>query len=396
MFLPLFLFAAAMHAQSIHGLWHATVLNPAGDPVAFQLQLENGPNGLQGTLVNGSDTNSSTSASFDGSTLQLHFDYWDATLLARLDKGKLSGAFTRTYRKTTLARPFSAHREAPPLPAVQPATNLQGDWLLNTEDAKGKKDVYQAVLRQHGTRMNATLLHVTGDSGAMTGIINGDTVTLSRFDGIRATLLKLKAKPDGTLVGTMNSTDTARAHRLTANDAAAFDPGAFTRVRNPEKPLHLSFPDLTGKTVSLADPQYQGKVVLVTIMGSWCPNCHDETPFLNELYDRYRAQGLEIIAIGFEYTGETVRDLRQLKIFADKFKVRYPILYAGATEDAEKKLPQLENFGAYPTTILIGRDGLVKKVHTGFDGPATGERFTQLKHETVESIEHLLNTGSGK
>lgn len=382
--------ATGAFAQSIEGLWHATVLNPSGEAVAFQLEITGSTKRLQASLRNGPDRNDSTSASFAGGRLRVDFDYWDATLEAVLKGGRFTGEIKRTYRKTTLTRAFAAQQKPFTTAKAKPVVNVQGDWLVRTEDPKGKKDVYQAVLKQHGNRVEGTLLNVTGDSGAMTGSMDGDVLTLSRFDGIRATLLRLKWNADGTFSGKMNSTDTATAQRLTAKHAEAFDPGAFTRVREPAIPLKMSFPDLEGKVVSLEDERYRGKVVLITIMGSWCPNCHDETPVLSELYERYAKRGFEVIAVAFEYTGDAPRDIRQLKVFVDKFKVKYPVLYAGATEDAVSKLSQLENFGAYPTTLLIGTDGLVKKVHAGFDGPATGERFTALKHEMTELIEALL------
>jgi hypothetical protein len=113
---------------------------------------------------------------------------------------------------------------------------------------------------------------------------------------------------------------------------------------------------------------------------------------MQDFYNRYKAEGLEVVALAFEYTGDASRDLEQLKIFDKRHNLSYPILLAGSTEEGEinRKLPQLVNFGAYPTTIFIGRDGLVKRIHTGFEGRATGERFTKLKAEYEELIRELL------
>ena len=141
------------------------------------------------------------------------------------------------------------------------------------------------------------------------------------------------------------------------------------------------------------DERFRDKVIIVSITGSWCPNCYDEAPFLQELSDRYRARGLEVVALGFEYTGDVARDREQLRIFGRRLGLKYPILLAGTTDegDLQRKLPQLENFGAYPTTIFIGRDGLVKNIHAGFEGRATGARFTRLKTEIEEMVKELLS-----
>jgi thiol-disulfide isomerase/thioredoxin len=161
------------------------------------------------------------------------------------------------------------------------------------------------------------------------------------------------------------------------------DAATYTRMKNPTEPFRLPIPGWQDKL--------KGKAVLVSIMGSWCPNCHEEMPLLLELYNRYRGQGFEIISLGFEYTGEKERDERMLRLFVDKYKVPWPVLYAGSTEDAPTILGQLENFGAYPTSIYIGRDGLVKAVHAGFDGPSTGARHEQLKQHIREQVNKLVN-----
>jgi thiol-disulfide isomerase/thioredoxin len=127
-------------------------------------------------------------------------------------------------------------------------------------------------------------------------------------------------------------------------------------------------------------------------MGTWCPNCHDEEPLLVELYNRYHNDGLEIVSLSYEYTDDAARNARQIEIFRKKYDVPYPILIAGTTDDVQKTLPQLVNFGAFPTTIFIGRDGRVSKIHAGYTGPATGERFPQVQKELDQIVRDLVKT----
>ncbi|MCI0665133.1 MAG: TlpA family protein disulfide reductase, partial [Acidobacteria bacterium] len=151
--------------------------------------------------------------------------------------------------------------------------------------------------------------------------------------------------------------------------------------------------DLEGHLVASTDERFKNKVVVVSLTGSWCPNCHEESPVLQEYYNKYRDQGLEVVGVGFEYTGDTARDREQLKIFTRRHGITYPMLLAGSTENGEieRKMPQLVNSGIYPTTIFIGRDGLVRRIHTGFEGKATGERYTKLKIEYENLIKELLD-----
>jgi thiol-disulfide isomerase/thioredoxin len=234
----------------------------------------------------------------------------------------------------------------------------------------------------------------------MTGSFENNQLILNRFDGINCRVLKATLTPRGTLEGfvDLGLFDPKRkivAERLTDGNKASVanlpDPRNYTRMKNPTEPFRFSFPDPDGKTVSSTDERFKNKVVIVTITGSWCPNCYDEAPVLQEFYDRYRDRGLEVVALSFEYTGDAARDAKQVKAFASHLGVKYPVLYAGATDDAGKNLSQLENFGAYPTAIYIGRDGLVKHIHAGFEGKATGERFIRLKSEMQTLIEDLLN-----
>ncbi|MBI3684123.1 MAG: redoxin domain-containing protein [Acidobacteria bacterium] len=382
------LLAFFLAAHEIAGLWHAAVLNSAGEPVAFQLELSRKGNHWQGALINGPDRNLSTAGTFDGKALRLEFNYWDGVLEATLDQGRLEGVFTRTYQKTKLVRKFRAQREPVYVPGKPAGASVQGEWILEVHDTR--RSVWRAQFRQNGNRLEGTLIPVTGDSGVLTGYIEENTLTLSRFDGIRATLLKARVTSQGTLDGKLNSTSPLTGRRAGQAAIAPPDAAAYTRMRNSQEPLRFAFEDLDGWIISSADPRFHNKVLIVTITGSWCPNCHDEAPLLKELYERYRRLGLEIVAIGFEYTGDAGRDKRQLRLFAQKHAISYPVLYAGSTDEAAAKLPQLENFGAYPTTIFIGRDGRVRAIHAGFDGPATGERHLQLKREMHQLVGRLL------
>jgi thiol-disulfide isomerase/thioredoxin len=91
-------------------------------------------------------------------------------------------------------------------------------------------------------------------------------------------------------------------------------------VRNPDQPFKFSFPDINGRLVSSDDPEFKGKVYLAIITGTWCPNCHDETPYLVRLYEKYHSHGLEIVTLDFEEP-EQQKDLSRAKAFIKKYNV---------------------------------------------------------------------------
>ncbi len=389
MLLRVLALCATAHAQSVTGVWHAAVKLPNGDLAGFQLQLEQRGNAWSGALVNGPDREQSSSGTFDGQKLRLVFNHWDGVLEADFDGTKFTGVYTRTWRKEIRKREFLAQRQPLLTPKLPPAVDVSGEWTLEVTDA-GKRSIWKAQFAQKGSRLEGTLLPVSGDSGLLSGFVEGRSLRVSRFDGIRSTLLAASVGTDGALTGMMDGSATVRGRRAKETSEKPPEATAYTRMKNPSERFQFSFPDLNGNRLSAADPRFQGKVVLINIMGSWCPNCHEEIPLLKELWAKFHDKGLEIISLAFEYTGEAERDIRQLKLFQARYQPPYPILYAGATEDIEKTLPQLENFGAYPTNIYIGRDGKVKLLHAGFDGPSTGARHARLKREITELVGKLV------
>jgi thiol-disulfide isomerase/thioredoxin len=386
------------------GLWRGTIRNNSGEEVVFTLEVKREGDGIVGALVNGDDRTVSTSGSFEGDTLKLRYDFYDAEMTAVIVGDELGGGFTRQWRKQTLARKLRAERvvgtdaASSQSNSSNQSTDINGEWVMRVGE-EPKVSFWRAAFKQQGSRAKGTIIPVSGDWGEMTGSFENNQLTLNRFDGINCRVFKATVTPQGALEGFVDFGlfDPKRkvvAERLTAENKSSVaslpDPANYTRMKNPAEPFRFSFPDPDGKTISSTDERFKNKVVIVTITGSWCPNCYDEAPVLQEFYDRYRDQGLEVVALLFEYTGDAARDTKQVRAFAKRLGVTYPTLYAGGLEDAENKLSQLVNFGAYPTAIYIGRDGLVKHIHAGFEGKATGERFTRLKAEMEKLIGDLL------
>jgi thiol-disulfide isomerase/thioredoxin len=144
--------------------------------------------------------------------------------------------------------------------------------------------------------------------------------------------------------------------------------------------------------VSLSDPRFQGKVVIVTLAGSWCPNCHDEAAFLAQLYREHREKGLEVVSLMFEHFGDFAQAADATRRFRKSTGIDYVTLIAGTSDkdEAAKALPQLTGVFAFPTTIWVDRAGVVRRIHAGFSGPATGAHYTDLTSEFTEFTLGLL------
>ena len=185
-----------------------------------------------------------------------------------------------------------------------------------------------------------------------------------------------------------------------SSDAAVADPntlaGSLTKVKDPQAPFRFSGVDQSGKTINQDSPEFKGKPVIVDIFGTWCPNCHDEAPLLEQLYRKYRTQGLVIVGLAYEYVDDTARDLRQIGIYREKYGLTFPLLLAGTTDQGqiEKTLPQLVSFGAYPTAVFLDRNGRVHAIHAGFAGPSTGEKYQEVQQHMDELTREIVGASN--
>jgi thiol-disulfide isomerase/thioredoxin len=173
------------------------------------------------------------------------------------------------------------------------------------------------------------------------------------------------------------------------------DEFSLTRLKDTANAtLYFRFPDMNQHMVSLSDPIYKNKVVILQILGSWCPNCMDETRFLSAYYIQNKSRGVEIIGMAYERTTSYENAKKLLQPFILRFHVTYPILATGVSVNdsnrTEKTLPEIQEIVGFPTTIFIDKKGIVRKIYTGFNGPGTGDHYEVYKKEFNELVNSLL------
>lgn len=170
------------------------------------------------------------------------------------------------------------------------------------------------------------------------------------------------------------------------------DPDSLTTLKPGAGKLNFSFKNLEGKTVSLSDERFQHKVVIVQVMGSWCPNCMDETAYMAKEYEKYHEQGLEVIALAFERTPGFNKAVSLVTKAKNRYGAKYEFLITGKTgaAQASEVFPMLTKVAAFPTTIYLDKKGNIRKVYTGYYGPATGEYHTRYKEQTENFLQKLL------
>lgn len=314
--------------------------------------------------------------------------FFESQLRAAFTPEGLNGTWYKHLASNYQQMPFSATFNMPFRFRAEknPVADISGRWAVSFLNRGGQAEFSVGEFAQKGKMISGTFLTPTGDYRFLEGVVDGDSVKLSCFDGGHAFLFTGRISDDTTLSGGWYYSGVTGKQQWTGRkDAGAHLPDEFslTKMKPGASKLDFTFKDIDGNNVSLSDQRFRNKVVIVQIMGSWCPNCMDETGFLSRFYDEYKSKGVEIIGLAYERSTDFQRSQQSIRRFKNRFDVKYPLLITGVTVGdslrTEKTLPQLEMIEGFPTTIFIGRTGMVEKIHTGFNGPGTGAHYDEEK-----------------
>ncbi|HET7202433.1 MAG TPA: TlpA disulfide reductase family protein [Steroidobacteraceae bacterium] len=380
------------------GSYRAVLGVPGGKELPFGLDVAREETGPVLYLINGEERVRVTEVDTRPGQLTARMPGYETTLTATISGGQLAGVVRLVHAEGRLLElPFEATLGETwrfhPKPLSDNA-DMAGRWDVTFSDARGRRVHGVAELAQRFEQVTGTVVMPADDQRYLAGEVRDEELRLSRFDGGAAVLYEAKLDSKGNLVGEA-WTDRDGRQRFVAkrNPDADVDAGAIaTQLRNPEAGFDFAFRDLDGRTVASSDPQFRGKVMLVTLAGSWCPNSHDEAALLAKLDRKYRQRGLAVVSLMFEQHAEFERAVAAIRRFRAAYDIDYPTLVAGRMEKslASTALPQLDAVRAYPTALFIDRTGRVRKIHTGFAGPATGVRHELLVQGFEQTIEALL------
>lgn len=318
-------------------------------------------------------------------------------------EGYLAGRFTDStlsgnYIKESLDRavPFYAKAGKQDRFRVQNETrrDISGVWETYFNPETDDPDMAKGIFKQRGNRVTGTYRTPIGDYRYLEGVMDGDSLKLSTFDGAHAFLFVAQVT-DSSMQGAFYSGNHSKElFTSRRNDAFELpDPNELTYLKKGYDRMEFTFPDESGNIISLSDPQFQNKVVLIQIMGTWCPNCLDESRFLSEYLGTRNYEDLAVVALAFEYATTEEKAFKGIRRLKERLGINYPILLAqvgtSSKSKANEKLPMLNHVLSYPTTIYIDKRGAVRNIHTGFNGPATGEPYEEFKVE-FDSIIQVL------
>ncbi len=334
--------------------------------------------------------------SISGDTISAKMPVFNTEFITTIDeKGNLNGFWYDYSRLDDYKIPFTAtiNTEERFEATNKPTYSLSDNWEVHF--SPNKDDEYPAIgeFTQINEKITGSFLTETGDYRYLEGIVDGDKLKLSTFDGSHAFYFEAKINDNTTLDGWFYS-GKHWSEKWTAKRNTNFqlrDADSLTYLKEGYDKLAFTFPNLYEHSVSLTDEKYKGKVVIVQIFGSWCPNCMDETRYLVELYNKHHTDGLEIIGLGYERSADFEIAKKSILRMKDNLSVPYDLLVAGTSRktQATETLPMLNAVMSFPTAIYIDRKGEIRKIHTGFSGPGTSVYANFIKENTA-FVEDLL------
>lgn len=381
------------------GSWRAVLQSPGGE-LPFGLELNHKSDSSYAVYaINGEERLPLDDAVVNGDSIRISMDIFDAVITAHIADEKLNGQYTKYDPDTITQMPFQAehgedYRFNKNPKQAKSVYAISGKWTV-TFSAEGEQYPAVGVFKQDGNEVTGTFLTTTGDYRYLAGSLSNDSLFLSCFDGNHAFLFKARVGNNGKQMdGDFWSGSSGYEQWSAVKDdkASLPDANSLTFLKEGYDKLSFSFPDPAGKIVSLDDPAYKGKVVIVQLLGTWCPNCMDETNFLAPWYKQNKGRGVEVIGLAYEKSPELAISGPKIDRMKKRLGVAYKVLLAGTNdkEEATKTLPMLNQVLAFPTTIFIDKKGNVHRIHTGFSGPGTGKYYQEFVEEFNAFVDQLI------
>lgn len=366
-------------------------------PFNFEVKKKTGDE-LVLTAINGDRRDDFNVKYITPDSLLVTLNTFEAGLFAKIENdGSLTGVHKSLVPGAGRVIPFTAnagqsYRFVEPGKEIKPAANITGKWLIKIKSDKAAADRV-AVFEQKGNKLNGIILSITGDSRELQGDVQGDEFVLSGFTGSGPSYVKGKIIDGKSIEGAIGAgANPIRFSGIKDDKAALADAYALTFLKPGYDKLDFTFPDLNGKQVSLSDEKYKGKVVIIELLGTWCPNCIDQVQFMAPWYKENKHLGVEAIGLAFEAKDDYEFAKRTLTKLKNRYDIQYDLLFAGKADKdvVAQKLVALKEFLAFPTTIIVGRDGKVKEIHTGFSGKGTGQFYDDYVKKWNEDLAKLV------
>lgn len=380
------------------GMWTGAITIQENKQIPFRLFLDLNFTAPSGYFLNGTEQTSIPEIRFHGDSLSFIFSEYGAAMRGIWDGKKWRGKFFR-YRADTSWNEFTSTPKniikQNNTSSISTESPLVGKYQVYISSADGIDSTTTANFWMKNDSIFGTFIAPDGDYGLLTGTQVGSKATLTRFTGWQAFIMELERHGTNWNGSLYARSGKPMAFRLVPQSVLSSElkPEYITTMKNPKAPFTFYGIASTGKVVSSNNGSFRNKALLVDIMGTWCHNCMDAAPLLQQIYSEFGKDGLEVIGLAFEISDNSEVAKKNFALFQTRFGITYPLLFCGNTNDANIELKlrsQLNNFYAYPTAIFMDKNGIVKKIHVGFHGPCTVEEYQRQVQEYYKIVKQIV------
>lgn len=380
------------------GIWQAKMIRKDSNAIVFNFQWQKINKKPVVYIINGAERIKVDKIAFTKEdSLFIQMPVFESQFRVKLlTKTKLEGIWIKSGARQNQVMPFTAtaNTSARFSTNSKPKANISGKWAMKFST---ENNPAIGIFQQKGAVVNGSIVTPTGDYRYLSGVVNGDTLQLSTFDGSHAFSFSAIINSPTTISNGVFYSGAFGKETYTAvkNDTATLPNTTAMYLKDvADSKLRFAFKNLDGKTVSIEDEAFKNKVVIVQLLGSWCPNCMDETAFLSDFYNKNKQRGIEVMGLAYELTDNFERSKNSVLKFKERFGVQYPLLITGVTVSDEKRtektLPQLTPIKVFPSTIIVDKKGRVHSIDTGFYGPGTGIFYENFKNGFYAVIDELV------
>lgn len=362
------------------GSWRGAILYE-GDtvPFTFEIAYPNGEMRPVVTFINGEDS-SSIEANIHNDQLIMPMFAFDITLEAKTDMSRMKGTLIKHYSGKRYE--FEAKYGRPRYQIKDEKDPLQIEERWTMKFRHNKDNAYPAVglFEQKGNKVTATFLTEVSDFRFFEGKLEGNRMELSSFDGAHAFLFK-GSYEEGTWSGKMVFDNGYEEQWIGSYDdeAEIRDPWeVITLGKGEEKPL---FEDLVAEgQVPISASEYEDKVLIIQIFGTWCPNSWDQSKYLVDWYSKNQDREVDILALNFETNYSTEYGEQRIKTYKEQMGMNYKVALGGrlSKKTAADAFPFMDSILAFPTLVIVDKEGYARYVHSFFTGPATGKYYDEF------------------
>jgi thiol-disulfide isomerase/thioredoxin len=371
------------------GNWQGNI-HFAQQTIPFTFEVSNDSGNIVITLINWEERLPIGNVRISGEDIVIPMHVFDAIITARYTADKMEGYWIKLD-----SIPFTAEYNTPRFKKVKSKRYVEIGEKMNMTFSPPRGLAYPGVgiFHQEGSKVVGTVLTEVGDFRYFEGVINKETIQMSSFDGVHAFMITGEYK-DGSWQGLFHFDNNYTENWTGYNDPLAEirDPfGMVELEKETQRPYFDIIAPASGRDV--VDPsKYEGKVVIIQLFGTWCPNSYDETNFLVDWYKVHHERGVEVLGVSYEVKYTKEYGLKRIEEYKRDMGIPYEVFLGGrvSKEQAAMAFPFIKKIEAFPTLVILDKKGYARYVNSYFLGPATGEYYLKFKDRLNTIVEELL------